>query len=308
MCDIEKTSLRGFSPAGAQTSPRSVLPPDLDVHLTLEERLNILCVLYILAFLDRINIGNAKIAGLAHDTNLTGDQFEISLSIFFIPYSLCSRVLPSDLASFEPLTNVLLKKWRPSLFIPTIIELAAARWLLGLAEFDDRARVIHRLKLNQQSSAGHEECKMDYLVMALKDWKTWFGMFVYTGCLMPIYAFTIFLPSIVQGLGIGADVIRVQLLTVPPYAVGALLTVLVGYFQIGPERAILSGGPRGRDGIPDRLPLRWQSADDDATRAENKKRRGGERDYLFEGKGPQEIECLETSDPIPIIRSRLNTG
>ena len=36
---------------------------------------------------------------------------------------------------------------------------------------DDRARVIRRLKLDDQSSAEHEEFKMQYLWAALTDWK-----------------------------------------------------------------------------------------------------------------------------------------
>ena len=69
-----------------------------------------LCILYLLAFLDRANIGNAKIAGLTHDLGLTTSQFNATLTIFFVSYS-----------AFEPLTNVLLKKLRPSIFIPAIM-------------------------------------------------------------------------------------------------------------------------------------------------------------------------------------------
>lgn len=47
---------------------------------------------------------------------------------------------------------------------------------------DDRRRVIRRLKLDQQSSAEHEEFKLDYLWASLKDWKTYTGMMIYMGC------------------------------------------------------------------------------------------------------------------------------
>jgi hypothetical protein len=60
--------------------------------------------------LDRANIGNAKIAGLVKDLDLTVGQFNATLTIFFISYSV-----------FEPLTNVLLKKMRPSVFIPVLM-------------------------------------------------------------------------------------------------------------------------------------------------------------------------------------------
>lgn len=59
---------------------------------------------------DRTNIGNAKIAGLVPDLKLSTGQYNLALTIFFISYSV-----------FEPLTNVLLKKLKPSIFIPTIM-------------------------------------------------------------------------------------------------------------------------------------------------------------------------------------------
>lgn len=47
-----------------------------------------LSVLYLVSHLDRANIGNAKIAGLTEDLGLSGIQYNIALSLFFIPYVL----------------------------------------------------------------------------------------------------------------------------------------------------------------------------------------------------------------------------
>lgn len=47
-----------------------------------------LAVLYLISHLDRSNIGNAKIEGLVDDLQLTGIQWNIVLSIFFVPYVL----------------------------------------------------------------------------------------------------------------------------------------------------------------------------------------------------------------------------
>lgn len=68
-----------------------------------------LCLLYLASFLDRTNIGNAKIAGLQSDLNMTDSEWQASLAIFFVSYSI-----------FEPLSNVLLKRIRPSIYIPTM--------------------------------------------------------------------------------------------------------------------------------------------------------------------------------------------
>jgi MFS family permease len=45
--------------------------------------------LWLLAFIDRSNIGNARIVGLATDLKLgTGPKFNIALTIFYVPYIL----------------------------------------------------------------------------------------------------------------------------------------------------------------------------------------------------------------------------
>ncbi|MCJ1357910.1 MAG: hypothetical protein MMC33_007906 [Icmadophila ericetorum] len=47
-----------------------------------------MALLYLLSFLDRSNIGNAKIAGLSKDLNLSSDQYEWLLTSFYITYIL----------------------------------------------------------------------------------------------------------------------------------------------------------------------------------------------------------------------------
>lgn len=47
------------------------------------------------------------------------------------------------------------------------------------------------------------------------------------GTLCPLYAFSLFLPTILTGMGHAGT--RLQLLSVPPYAVAALLTITIGY-------------------------------------------------------------------------------
>ncbi|KAI1390349.1 MFS general substrate transporter [Hypoxylon trugodes] len=341
MSDVEKHSASHDSQDENNVEGISDLPPDPDAHLSQEEKDKIdrkliwkldwilipwLCILYLLAFLDRTNIGNAKVARFPEDLHLQlPGQYNMTLTIFFISYSV-----------FEPVTNVLLKRLRPSVFIPIIMILwgasmtgmgfvynysgvLAARWFLGLAEAGlfpginyylscwykrsefgvraaiffsaaavsgsfggllaaaielmdgignrpgwawifileglltivfgfasfwmvhdfpdqakflsdaDRVRVVRRLKLDQQSSAEHEEWKMSYLIAGLKDWKMWLGMVIYMGCDMPLYAFSLFLPSIIQELGWGSSTVRAQLLSVPPYAAAAVLTIAIGF-------------------------------------------------------------------------------
>jgi fucose permease len=70
-----------------------------------------LAILYLVSHIDRANIGNAKIEGLVEDLNLTGVQWNIVLSVFFVPYVL-----------LEVPSNILLKKFkRPSMYLGILV-------------------------------------------------------------------------------------------------------------------------------------------------------------------------------------------
>ncbi|PIL24584.1 MFS general substrate transporter [Ganoderma sinense ZZ0214-1] len=84
-------------------SPQGVDPcrvfRKLDIRL-----LPLVTLLFLFSFLDRTNIGNAKIAGLVSDLHLTGLQYNLCAAMFFITYCL-----------FEVPSNLALKVSRPSL-------------------------------------------------------------------------------------------------------------------------------------------------------------------------------------------------
>ncbi|KAH8167521.1 hypothetical protein CIB48_g687 [Xylaria polymorpha] len=67
-------------------------------------------ILYLLCFLDRINIGNARIQGMTEDLNLIGYRFNIATSIFYVIYLLVE--VPS---------NILLKRVGPRWYIPALV-------------------------------------------------------------------------------------------------------------------------------------------------------------------------------------------
>lgn len=64
----------------------------------------------------------------------------------------------------------------------------------------DRKRVLYRLAADQQSSAEHEEWKMSYLWASLKDWKTYLAAIIYMGTDGSLYAFSLFVPTIINEL------------------------------------------------------------------------------------------------------------
>ncbi|KAF3920262.1 hypothetical protein AA313_de0208292 [Arthrobotrys entomopaga] len=101
----------------------------------------VVMVLYMFSFLDRINIGNARLYGLEEDLGIAGTlKYQTAVSLLFVTYLL-----------FEVPSNLVLKKFRPSRWIAFITaswglvatctgltqsyrELIACRLLLGFFE------------------------------------------------------------------------------------------------------------------------------------------------------------------------------
>lgn len=45
-----------------------------------------MAILYLMSHIDRANIGNASIEGMPRDLQLTGNQYNVASTIFFVPY------------------------------------------------------------------------------------------------------------------------------------------------------------------------------------------------------------------------------
>ncbi|KAF2018177.1 MFS general substrate transporter [Aaosphaeria arxii CBS 175.79] len=74
----------------------------IDVHV-----IPYLCIMYLLAFLDRVNIANANVFGMSEELHLLqNNRYNTALVIFFVPYIL-----------FEIPSNVLLKKFKPRVWL-----------------------------------------------------------------------------------------------------------------------------------------------------------------------------------------------
>lgn len=50
--------------------------------------LPILALIFLLSFLDRTNVGNAKIIGLEEDIGITDHQYDIGLAVYYLTYVL----------------------------------------------------------------------------------------------------------------------------------------------------------------------------------------------------------------------------
>ncbi|KAI1762670.1 MFS general substrate transporter [Hypoxylon sp. FL1150] len=66
-------------------------------------------ILYLLSFLDRSNVGNARIEGLLSDIHITGNQYLTGLTLYFVGYVL-----------FEIPCNIILKRTTPRIWLPTL--------------------------------------------------------------------------------------------------------------------------------------------------------------------------------------------
>ncbi|KAL4944120.1 hypothetical protein BDV06DRAFT_233853 [Aspergillus oleicola] len=108
----------------------------IDLHL-----LPCLCIMYMVTFLDRVNIGNAAVLGMKKDLGITeGLRYNDALMIFFIPYIL-----------FEIPSNIVLRRLKPHVWLSICVfgfgavlilqglvknwtQLMVTRWFLGMFE------------------------------------------------------------------------------------------------------------------------------------------------------------------------------
>ncbi|KAI1855671.1 hypothetical protein JX265_006075 [Neoarthrinium moseri] len=67
-------------------------------------------LMYLLSYMDRTNIGNAKIAGMEHDLGLDSGRYSVALIVFFVGYVV-----------WEVPSNMILARTKPSIFLPAIM-------------------------------------------------------------------------------------------------------------------------------------------------------------------------------------------
>lgn len=107
----------------------------MDFHLV-----PLIMLLYTFSFLDRVNIGNARLYSMEKDLGLVGNQYQTAVSLVFVTYVMC-----------ETPSNMVLKKFTPRIWIALITftwgliatltglvntygQLLACRLLLGAVE------------------------------------------------------------------------------------------------------------------------------------------------------------------------------
>jgi len=310
----------------------NVYRPDIDTsavnHRKLMRKIDYrlipwLAQLYLLTFLDRSSIGNARLYKMEKSLHITDAQYLLAITCFFLPYGL-----------FEVPSNLALKYFRPTRWLSFITftwglttmlhgfarnfgDLVALRTLLGLteaglypgimyylscwykrSEFGSRiavlivavtlagmgggflAAIIHNMdgvggrpgwawifilegsftilvaglslwviqdfpesatfltetervyvirKLQDDLRFSTEEkFELKYVWQCLTDWKTYLGMGITMGVGGPVFAFSLFAPTIINELGFKAT--AANLMTVPVFLWACMVAYAVGVF------------------------------------------------------------------------------
>ncbi|KAI4636754.1 hypothetical protein J4E93_010979 [Alternaria ventricosa] len=288
---------------GSQHSQHSNAPENYDTtavrSLVWKQDLRIIPLtagIYLLCFLDRSNIGNAKTlnanAGesLLQEANMTNYQYTIALMVFLVAYAV-----------FEVPSNYFLKKLKPSRWIAFLMfgwgactiglggannyatvtavrfllasatlagafggaiaygvghmkqvqGLSAWRWLfilegipscvssvavwLFLPDYPEEAswlstseRELAVARLEKEGSKGDApSLNWETAKATLLDGRLWVHYIIYFGISAPFSSLSLFTPTITAGLGY--ENLQAQLMTVPPYAVAYVVSIVTAW-------------------------------------------------------------------------------
>ncbi|KAF2202887.1 MFS transporter [Delitschia confertaspora ATCC 74209] len=110
----EKLHLQAERPGASTLSSGSELEASSVNEKALLRKLDLrllpaVSILYLLSFLDRSNVANARLEGLTTDLHMTGNQYLTGLTLYFVGYVL-----------FEIPCNVILKRTTPKFWLPTL--------------------------------------------------------------------------------------------------------------------------------------------------------------------------------------------
>ncbi|TFK25155.1 MFS general substrate transporter [Coprinopsis marcescibilis] len=111
---VDSSSIESDAKVDASNEPT---PAQLALEISARRKIDLVLIptvtmFYLLSFLDRTNIGNARVAGMQRDLKLIDHEYQVAITVLYVPYILTE--LPA---------NLLLKKIGPHILLPTILVL-----------------------------------------------------------------------------------------------------------------------------------------------------------------------------------------
>ncbi|CAN9460502.1 unnamed protein product [Alternaria alternata] len=211
----------------------------LDTHIV-----PLLSALYLLAFLDRSNIGNARIAGMEDDLGLSSPQYQWLLTIFYISYIvfgflaiILANTFAGALAYGITSGNPGMAKWRVLFLVeglPTVVMSAVAFFFLPdspeKAKFlTEEEKAVARARGVAQAGAATRIGSIDWkeILEGLMDVKGWILGLMYFSGNVAFSSLPVFLPTILKEMGFSS--VNAQGLTAPPFFLSFITVIVTCY-------------------------------------------------------------------------------
>jgi len=94
---------------------------------------------------------------------------------------------------------------------------------------EEKKYVVWRNRYDTTPVGEEEQFETRHIIMAVTDWQVWLNVLLIWSVVGPVYGISFFLPSIIHGFGYSTPVS--SLLTVPPYAVAAIVLLFFAHFS-----------------------------------------------------------------------------
>ncbi|KAI8301269.1 putative transporter [Colletotrichum sp. SAR11_240] len=203
---------------------------------------SLLAVEFIFCGIDKTNIGFVATSSFVKDANLSPDDIPNSLSLFSATYVPLQpfMVILARRVGVKYFLGLQLIAWGGLCMCHAATRgsgtLIALRLLIGAAESG-----FTQIGTQEEGDIGSTSVvKRDFIDVA-KDWKKLLVVVCNITTVLPVTAFTTFLPLIVQGMGYSG--IQATLMSVPPFVVGTVgLLVIVWLSDHFKERSMHTVG------------------------------------------------------------------
>ncbi|KAA8651940.1 uncharacterized protein ATNIH1004_000839 [Aspergillus tanneri] len=214
--------------------PRTLLDAKFEKHLLWKCDLHvvpILTLLFMLAFLDRINIGNARLMGLEDDLKMSGHQYNIALASILAGALLAYAINNMDgLAGYSGWRWIFIIEGLATIVAAVISKFIIVDWpeTASFLTEDERALLLRRLS-EDQGEAKMNRLDKRSVAWIFTDPKIYLGPIMYFGIVNTGYAVSFFTPTILNQLGWTA--VRAQVMSIPIYAIAMVVSLSMAFLS-----------------------------------------------------------------------------